>query len=534
MLRQGSRLFPILVSLLAAIGSAATAEASRLDLIRARGMLVVGVKTEYPPFGMLDAEGRIVGFEPDLAADLARRLKVELRLVGVTTANRLQKLGDGSVDVLIATLGDTDKRREIATLVEPDYYASGVNLMMRASEKIADWSELRGRTVCTTQGAYFNRPMTQRYLLDLQIYNGTRDAKLAMRDRHCVGWLYDDTAIAGDLRSPEWQDFAMPLPSLMLSPWAIAIEKGEEGLELDRVIGDAVAEWHRSGFLIELERKWELKPSPYLRQARELWSAPDGGGGFACRRGSDGSWPDSCRDRSRVNAEAKGSLEQFGVRIRELTGLDFTYVYDSYDRDQFLRGLLTSLALVVACVVGSIATGALGAVMLDAGLPVVTPLVAAIATFGRMTPPLLQIYVVVFGIGSLTARWGVTLNAFLAAVACLSLYAGSACAVALVEAAEVIRHRSPGFRIEPRTLPQVLRQAYQPVVAALVNIVKATGMASAVAVPELISTSTGIIAERGNSTVMMNTLMVAYFLMVVVVIRLFDRLHRWMLTHDAA
>lgn len=522
-----------LILLLAATGASHGAEASRLDLIRTRGVLVVGVKTEYPPFGMLDGNGQTVGLEPDLAADLARRLHLDLRLVAVTTANRLEKLADGSVDVLIATLGDTAKRREIATLVEPNYYASGVTIMMPAKRKVADWTELRGQTVCTTQGAYFNRPMAQRYLLDLRTFNGPRDAKLALREGQCIGFLYDDTAIAGDLRQPEWQDYAMPLPALLLSPWAIAIPQGEEDGELDRLIGDAVADWHRSGFLVALEQKWQLKPSAFVRQAHELWSAKGPDGAYTCARAGDGRWPAACRDEATPGSEHPGGLEQFGTRIRELTGLDFTIVYDPYDRSQFVRGLFTSLGLVVACLFGSLLLGALGALALDAGIPVINPVAAAIATAARMTPPLLQIYVVVFGLGSILAKWGLSVVPFVAAAGCLSLYAGAACAVALGEAAELIRHRQPDFRLRPATLPVALRTAYQPVMAALVNIVKATGMASAVAVPELIASSTAIMAERGNSAVMMNVLMVVYFLIVVVTIWLFNRFHRWITAHVA-
>jgi polar amino acid transport system substrate-binding protein len=150
-----------------------------------------------------------------------------------------------------------------------------------------------------------------------------------------------------------------------------------------------------------------------------------------------------------------------------------------------------------------------------------------------MTPPLLQIYVVVFGIGGLTARWGLTVNAFAAAAACLSLYAGAASTEALSEAAAVIRQGRPSFRIDRAGLPAVFRLAYQPVVAALVNIVKATGLASTVAVPELINSTTAIVAERGNALVMMNVLMVIYFLMVVGVMRLFKRLHRRIGAHVA-
>src|SRR6185312_15984039 len=105
---------------------------------------------------------------------------------------------------------------------------------------------------------------------------------------------------------------------------------------------------------------------------------------------------------------------------------------------------------------------------------------------------------------------------------------------ALIEAAEAIRHHRPGYRLTLTGLPAAFSLAYQPVMASLVNIVKATGMASVVAVPELISSSTTIIAERGNSSEMMNILMAIYFLLVLIVIRLLAFLRKRMAAHVAA
>lgn len=523
----------VIVLLLSAAGPASAA-GGRIDAIQARGTLVVGVKTEYPPFGSLDSDGNIVGLEPDMAAEIARRLHVQLRMVGVTTANRMQKLADGTVDMLIATLGDTPQRRQIATLVAPDYYASGVNLMAPVSKKLAVWTDLQGQTVCSTQGAYFNRAMSQRYLLDLQLYNGVRDAMLALRDGRCAGWLYDDTAISEALGRPEWHDFGMPLPSLMVSPWAIAIKQGDDGLDLNRMVGDMIAEWHRSGYLLDLERKWHLQPSKYLQAAQAIWMQRAADGGYACVRNAAGEWPAACLDQVDRGQEAASALQKLGMQINEATGLDFSFVYDGYDRASFLHGLMVSIGLIVACVIGTVAVAGLGAIAVEAQVPVASRLVIAITTFCRMTPPLLQLYVVVFGIGAITVRWGFTMNAFVAAIACLSLYAGSASMMALIEAADVIRNKRPDYRITWSGLPGTFNLAYQPVLASLVNIVKATGMASAVAVPELISSSTAIIAERGNSAVMVHVLMVAYFIMVLVVMQLISVVHRRVIRHVTA
>ena len=45
--------------------------AQTLDKIKQRGIVVVGTKADYKPFGFRNPNGNIVGFEPDLARDVA-------------------------------------------------------------------------------------------------------------------------------------------------------------------------------------------------------------------------------------------------------------------------------------------------------------------------------------------------------------------------------------------------------------------------------------------------------------------------------
>lgn len=494
---------------------AAEAHGDELDRIRERGRVRIGIKSDYPPFGQLRPDGSLVGFDADLAALVARAIGVQLDLVAVNTTNRLQKLDQDAVDVVIATLADTARRREIATIVEPSYYASGVNILVPKSLQMADWPQLRGRTVCATQGAYYNGVMAQDYLLDLLLFNGTRDAKLALADRRCAGWLYDEPALVQTLQDPAWSDYHLPLKPVLVVPWGIALRRGPETASLARLIGDLVAGWHRDGTLIDLERKWGLPASAFLARQRELWQRRDASGAYLCARRADDQWPAECRNPAFVTASETSGLTAVGLALRQRTGLDITILYDPFERALFLRGVLVTLGLILASAGGSILFGALAAAVADARLPLVSRAVLGFTTFARMTPPLLQIYVIFFGVGGLlVSRLGVGLGAFEVAALCLAVYAGSANVAALLDAAAVLRLREPGARVGPRALGALFRLTYPAVMANTVNIIKATGMASAVAVPEVINASTSILAEHDNGAVMMNLLMVVYFLLV--------------------
>jgi polar amino acid transport system substrate-binding protein len=110
----------ILIGALAlAIAATAAARADVLADVKKRGTLVVGVKADYKPFGFRDPSGAIVGLEPDLAADVAKKLGVKLELVPVVSANRMEFLQQGKIDLMIATMSDTPARRKVVQAIDP-------------------------------------------------------------------------------------------------------------------------------------------------------------------------------------------------------------------------------------------------------------------------------------------------------------------------------------------------------------------------------------------------------------------------------
>jgi polar amino acid transport system substrate-binding protein len=62
--------------------------------------------------------------------------------------------------------------------------------------------------------------------------------------------------------------------------------------------------------------------------------------------------------------------------------------------------------------------------------------------------------------------------------------------------------------------------------SALVNVVKQSVMASAIAVPELISATTSIMSDQGNVDVMMNVFLFTFIALITVWMRVLDWIER--------
>ena len=146
--------------------AAGSAAAQTLDKVKERGVLVVGTKADYKPFGFRDPSGNIVGFEPDLAADVAKRLGVKLQLEPVVSSNRMQFLEQGKIDLMIATMNDKPERRKVVGIIDPLYYASGVNILAAKKVGLKNWEQLKGQKVCGIQGAWYNKPVAEKYGAD--------------------------------------------------------------------------------------------------------------------------------------------------------------------------------------------------------------------------------------------------------------------------------------------------------------------------------------------------------------------------------
>jgi len=246
--------------------------ADALDQIKARGVLVVGTKADYRPFGFRDASGAIVGFEPDLAKDIAAGLGVRLELVPVVGSTRIQLLSDGKLDLLIATMNDTPERRKLVDIVQPSYYASGVNALAPRSLQLHVWQQLRGKPVCTIDAAFYVEDIRQRYEPEMLTFKNTVEMYNALTRQRCVSVVYDDTAIIGQLQNPDWREFEMPLLSIMVEPWGMAVRLGETRLE--EALSDQVKDWHRSGRIVALEEQWRIPHSGFAEEMHRKYTEP--------------------------------------------------------------------------------------------------------------------------------------------------------------------------------------------------------------------------------------------------------------------
>ncbi|WP_101832823.1 transporter substrate-binding domain-containing protein [Frankia canadensis] len=121
-----------------------------------RGYLRVGVRSDAAPFGSLQpGTGRLEGFEVDVANQVGRALfgaDGRVRLRPVTTAQAVELVRRGELDVAAAGVTVTCERSELVDFSAPYFVTAPAALLARTSS-IRRLEDLRGHRTCAVAGA---------------------------------------------------------------------------------------------------------------------------------------------------------------------------------------------------------------------------------------------------------------------------------------------------------------------------------------------------------------------------------------------
>jgi polar amino acid transport system substrate-binding protein len=104
---------------------AAGADATSLENLVTPGVLTVATFNQSPPSAYLSPDGRLIGWEVDLAKEIARRLGLAARFESVAFPSVLDDVESGVADIGIASMFDTPARQQRVDFI--DYYTGGTN-----------------------------------------------------------------------------------------------------------------------------------------------------------------------------------------------------------------------------------------------------------------------------------------------------------------------------------------------------------------------------------------------------------------------
>jgi len=139
------------LALFLSFGSALKADT--LEDIKAKGVLVAGVKDAVVPFGFVDEKTKeLVGFDVDICKEIAKKLGVRIELKPVTSATRIPKLSQGMVDLAACTMTHKLSRDDVIDF-SITYFMDGQKLLVKKGSGIKSYHDLAGKKVGSAKGS---------------------------------------------------------------------------------------------------------------------------------------------------------------------------------------------------------------------------------------------------------------------------------------------------------------------------------------------------------------------------------------------
>ncbi len=143
----------------------ASQQTSTIEQLKQAGKVRIGVFSDKPPFGYVDAQGKSQGFDVEIGKAITKDLlgdenKVEFVLVDA--ANRAEYLLSKKVDIILANFTVTPARKEVVDFANP-YMKVALGVVSQNGSVITDLEQLKDKTLIVDKGTTADIFFTKNY-----------------------------------------------------------------------------------------------------------------------------------------------------------------------------------------------------------------------------------------------------------------------------------------------------------------------------------------------------------------------------------
>lgn len=244
-----------LIGILAITSSQSNAEESHEQL-------VVGLQSGYPPFEFMDANGKIIGFDVEIAQQIADKLGKILVIKDMEFEGEILSLKQGKIDLIMSGMDITPSRlKEIAMIPYHGEAADSLSLIFwkeipQGVQTLEDVAKLPHPTVSVESGATPETLLKKYPNIQAKSFQGALNPLMDVKYGKSVANLVEpDVADYLQQKHPEVKILSVPLPKdVAVLGFGIGIKK--ENQELFNEVQQAIQELKASGQLKQLENKW--------------------------------------------------------------------------------------------------------------------------------------------------------------------------------------------------------------------------------------------------------------------------------------
>ena len=209
-----------------------SAQISSIEQIKKNGVVRIGVFSDKPPFGYLDAAGKNQGFDVEIAKHVAKDLlgdENKVQFILTEAANRVEYLKANKVDIIFANFTVTPERKEVVDFAKP-YLKVALGVVSPKNKPITDLAQLKDQILLVNKGTTADTFFTKQHPeIKLQKYEQNTETFDALKDNRGVALAHDNLLVLAWAK--ENSNYKVGITNLGKQDFiAPAVQKGNKAL----------------------------------------------------------------------------------------------------------------------------------------------------------------------------------------------------------------------------------------------------------------------------------------------------------------
>ncbi|QOT77343.1 glutamate/aspartate ABC transporter substrate-binding protein [Cupriavidus basilensis] len=253
------------------VSNAHAADGDTLRKIKETGVISLGYRESSIPFSYTNGRD-VMGYSHEILLQIVDKVKaqvqnpkLEIKLVPITSQNRISLMQNGTIDIECGTTtNNLERQKQVA--FSNSLFVYGLRMLTRKDSGVKDFPDLKDRNVVTTAGTTDERllvKMNGEKAMNMNLISAKDHGQsfLILETGRAVAFVMDEPLLYGELtKAKSANDWTVVGTPLQTENYACMFRKDDPSFKAlaDGVIADLMT----SGRAEQLYKKWFQSPIP--------------------------------------------------------------------------------------------------------------------------------------------------------------------------------------------------------------------------------------------------------------------------------
>ncbi|MBL8579081.1 MAG: transporter substrate-binding domain-containing protein [Mesorhizobium sp.] len=231
----------------------APAQADELEAIKEKGVLRIAMSGAYPPFNFVDQENKVVGFDPAIGEEIAKRIGVNVEVVTTAWDGIIGGLLANKFDAIVGSMSITDERKEVVDFVGP-YYTTARAIFVKEGSTVT-FDQLKDLTIGATLGETHEQ-WAREQGWNIRTYKGLPELMLELENGRVDAIVTDNIPVMLAIKTDgrKFAEIEIPGNKGVSDLVGIAIRKNNP--DLHKAMQEALDAMQADGTYLAIAEKW--------------------------------------------------------------------------------------------------------------------------------------------------------------------------------------------------------------------------------------------------------------------------------------